>query len=262
MDIEIFGLNTHYTAVGTENALNGTVLLLHGWGCDITIYDSVIKHLEPFFAVYALDMPGFGKTDEPANPWNMDNYADFVLEFCAKLGINDIVPLGHSFGGRVIIKMLTRTDCPLNVKKIILTGSAGIKPKQSFRAKMRTKKYKAGKKLLSLGPVKKIFPDALENSRKKHGSADYNAASPVMRRTLVNVVNEDLTALLPLIKQSALLFWGENDDATPLSDGKKMEQLINDSGLVVAKNAGHYAFLEQQGLFFRVIDSFLEVEKR
>jgi len=74
---------------------------------------------------------------------------------------------------------------------------------------------------------------------------------------LVKIVNEDLTELLPLVKQEVLLIWGENDDSTPLADGKLMEKLMPDAGLAVMPNAGHYAFLEQPALFCKILDSYL-----
>ena len=172
------------------------------------------------------------ESNEPKKPWCVDDYVDFIGTFCKKLGIVPTVVLGHSFGGRVIIKAVTREKPVLNPEKIILTDSAGIKPKQSVSSKIKTRTYKMGKAVMSTAPMKKLFPDAVENMRNKRGSADYLAASPVMRATLVKVVNEDLTYLLPEIKQSTLLIWGDKDDATPLSDGVKMSELIKDSGLV------------------------------
>lgn len=108
--------------------------------------------------------------------------------------------------------------------------------------------------------MRALFPDALENLRKRHGSADYLAASPLMRQTLVRTVNEDLAPLLPKIKAEVLLIWGENDDATPLSDGKRMEKEMPDAALVVIENAGHYAFLEQQYTFLRILSSYLKIQ--
>ena len=71
-------------------------------------------------------------------------------------------------------------------------------------------------------------------------------------------VNEDLTALLPKVQVSTLLIWGENDTATPLSDGQKMERLIPDAGLVTLAGAGHFAFAERFGQCSRVLDAFLK----
>jgi len=170
-----------------------------------------------------------------------------------------IIFLGHSFGGRVIIKLNSRKDLPFEIDKVILVDSAGILPPRSNKKSLRTYYYKAGKAILSTKIAQKIAPDALENFRKKMGSADYAAASPLMRQVLVKVVNEDLEPLISNIKCPALLVWGVNDTATPLSDGEKMESLIPDAGLVKLENAGHYSFLEQQFTFNRVMCSFLKI---
>ena len=257
--IDINDLRINYIDEGEDNG-RGIILLLHGWGSNITLFKNIVDMLSPYMRVVAPDMAGFGESDEPKKPWCVDDYVDFIGTFCKKLGIVPTVVLGHSFGGRVIIKAVTREKPVLTPEKIILTDSAGIKPKQSVSSKIKTRTYKMGKAVMSTAPMKKLFPNAVENMRNKRGSADYLAASPVMRATLVKVVNEDLTYLLPEIKQSTLLIWGDKDDATPLSDGVKMSELIKDSGLVTIEGAGHYAFLEGWYTFSRVMTSFLDIK--
>lgn len=249
-------ININYTVKGEGSS----IVLLHGWGSNIKLFEKLIQHLSYRHKVYALDMPGFGESDEPPGVWDVDDYTDFVLEFIHEMGISETVLLGHSFGGRVIIKMVTRTKLPVKVNKIVLLDSAGIKPKKTAKQKVRVKIYKVGRIILEFPPVKALYPDALENYRKKHGSADYIAASPVMRRVLVKVVNEDLESLLPKIRQSALLIWGDKDTATPLADGQRMEQLIPGAGLVTLEGAGHYSFLERPVIVNRVLDSFLSAK--
>ena len=256
MTVNIDSLNINYNKCGSGEA----VLLLHGWGANIKLFAGIEQLLSQKYTVYSLDMPGFGLSDEPKEPWCVDDYVDFILKFIEKMEIKSAHMLGHSFGGRVIIKAVTRDNLPFQPLKLILVDSAGILPKKSIKQKAKTRMYKITRKILSLKPIKAIFPDALEKLRKKNGSADYNAASPIMRQCLVKVVNEDLTPLLSKIKQSTLLIWGENDTATPLSDGQLMEKLIPDSGLVTVKNAGHYSFLEQPMFVHRVIASFMNVE--
>ena len=58
-------------------------------------------------------------------------------------------------------------------------------------------------------------------------------ASPVMRQSMVKVVNQDLQEYLPRIQAETLLVWGDQDQDTPLSDGELMERLIPGSGLAV-----------------------------
>jgi len=124
---------------------------------------------------------------------------------------------------------------------------------------LRVKLYKLGKAVLKSRLISALYPGALNRLQKKFGSADYAAASPVMRGCLVKAVNEDLEPLLPGIKAETLLIWGDKDTATPLSDGQKMEKMIKGSGLVVFSGAGHYSFLEQPYLFAQVIKSFLNI---
>ncbi len=87
----------------------------------------------------------------------------------------------------------------------------------------------------------------LDKRRAKAGSSDYAGASPMMRRILSKVVNEDLSDRLPMIKAPTLLIWGENDTATPISDARKMEKHIPGAALVSFAGCGHYSFLDNPG---------------
>lgn len=236
------------------------IVLLHGWGSNIKLFANLIDLLSKKYMVVAMDMPGFGESAEPPSAWCVDDYVEFVIDFLKDYDTDKVMLLGHSFGGRVIIKLNSCKNLPFSITKVILVDSAGILPPKSNKKSFRTYYYKIGKAVLSMGIVQKIAPDALENFRKKMGSADYAAASPLMRQVLVKVVNEDLEPLLPNIKCPTLLVWGVNDTATPLSDGEKMEKLIPDAGLVKLENAGHYSFLEQQFTFNRVMSSFMKLD--
>ena len=255
MKAEINGISVNYTDKGSGDV----VLLLQGWGTSVDLYSAVIDLMAEKYRVLAPDMPGFGGTADPPAPWHVDDYADFVLAFCEKLGVSRCIIFAHSFGGRVTLKLMARESLPLTVKKIILTGAAGIRHEPSEAAKKKAAAYQRGKKILSSAPMKTLFPNALENLRNKHGSADYKAASPMMRQVLVNTVNEDLSALLPRCTPETLLIWGRNDDAAPLCDGERMEREMPDAGLVTIDNAGHFAFIEQQYTFLRVVASFLGI---
>ncbi len=257
MNRTINGININYEEKG-EGEL---IVLLHGWGSNIKLFANLIDLLSKKYKVVAMDMPGFGESQEPPSAWCVDDYANFVIEFLKAYNTDKVMLLGHSFGGRVIIKLNSRENLPFEISKVILVDSAGILSPKSNKKSFRTRWYKFCRTILSTGIMQKIAPEALEKLRVKYGSADYVAASPLMRQVLVKTVNEDLEPLLPNIKCSTLLVWGVNDTATPLSDGEKMEKLIPDAGLVKLENAGHYSFLEQQYTFNRVMCSFMKIEE-
>jgi len=236
-----------------ERGQGGAILLLHGWGTDCTLFAPLTELLARKYRVLALDFPGFGRSPEPPAPWDVDGYADLALGFLAALGIEECALLGHSFGGRVILKLCARRLETPRFTKVILVGAAGIRHAPDPRASARAKRYQLAKKLL------RPFPKLLEAARKRYGSADYRAATPMMRQVFVKVVNEDLAPLLPLIPQETLLIWGRGDTQTPLSDGQQMAREMPDAGLVILENAGHYAFLERQDQFLRVMASFMKI---
>jgi pimeloyl-ACP methyl ester carboxylesterase len=222
-----------------------TLLILHGWGCDSSVYSAVTRHLSVKYNVILPELPGFGETPEPPTAWGVSDYADYI----ESLGVKPDIMLCHSLGCRIAIKLLSAGV--FTPEKVIFTGAAGIKPKRTGSQRLKTRVFKLKKALL------KPFPRLLEKMRQKYGSADYRAASPIMRQCLVKIVNEDLTELLPRVTPEVLLIWGENDDSTPLSDGQTMEKLMPNAGLAVIRGAGHYAFLEQPALFMKILDSYL-----
>jgi len=241
-----------------DEGMGDVVVFLHGWGAKAEIYRSIINLFIPHYRVIAPDFPGFGGTTEPSFAYSAEDYADFLLELLSRLGISKASFIGHSHGGRTIIELVTRDNLGLEIDKIVLMDSAGIRAKLSPAKKLRVKTYKFLKFFVSVKPIRNVFPDALEKLKKKFGSADYASASEIMRQSFVKVVNSDYKDRLHKIKSPTLLIWGEKDTATPLSDAKFMKSKISDSGLVTVKNAGHFCFTEDFGLVARVLASFFK----
>ncbi len=256
MEITLNGKRVRYIDQG-----NGaqTILLLHGWGVDGTLYHLLTDHLSTYCRVLVPDLPGFGGSEEPDRPYTPSDFADFVLNFTEALGVTEVIGMGHSNGGRVLIDLLAREDCPLDITKAILLDSAGIPAKHSLTYYLRVYTFKCIKHLATLPGIRSLFPNAVEKAQKRFGSSDYKQASPVMRQSMVIALKTDVTPLLPRINVPTLLIWGKDDTATPLRDAKIMEQHIPDSGLVVL-DGGHYAFAESFGRCRRVLDSFLQGE--
>jgi len=252
---EMFDGKIAYSKYGSGEKL---LVILHGWGCSKEMFMPYAEHLSRSYTVVVPDLCGFGESPEPKEPMTVGDYTDMIIAFITHFGFEKVSLMGHSYGGRIIIKMFEKSSLPFEIERTMLVGSAGIKPKKSLSQKASLAFYKCGRRVLSLAPFKKLFPNAIDNWRKRRGSADYNQASEVMRKTLVLSVNEDLTNHLAKINVPTLLFWGEKDDATPLSDAKIMEKRIPDAGLVVLKGGTHYSFLENPSYFLRVADSFFE----
>lgn len=235
------------------------VLLLHGWGCSMELMRFAANGLAGEHQVMMIDFPGHGKSPEPPEPWGVPEYAESLLFLLRKQNFLPCSVIAHSFGCRVAAYLASEDSSLFD--KLILTGAAGIRPKQSEEAKRRSEEYKrlkaryeGLKKLKVLGSL----PDRLEDRlRKKYGSADYNALNEEMRKTFVKVINLDLTDRYDKIAQSTLLIWGDRDTETPLWMGQEMEKRIPDSGLVIFEGGTHFAYLEQPERFLKVSRHFL-----
>lgn len=231
------------------------VLLLHGWGASASSYNGVINCLKDKCRLTALDFPGCGDSYMPKEPLNIDDYADLVYEFIEKMELNNPILVGHSHGGRVIMKLCGSGR--LKPKKIVFIDAAGIKPKKNLKKSIRVATYKTIRKMLSFPLWASKTEGLVQKARNHFGSADYNNAPEVMKKTLVNLVNDDMSPLIKNITASTLLIWGENDTATPLYMAKFLEQNIKDCGLCVLKNAGHWSFVEKSIEANAILRSFL-----
>lgn len=253
MKINVNGYEIAYQITGQGE---DTVVILQGWGTEFATYNSVAACISDRYRVVQFDFPGFGASDEPREPWAVEDYANFFLDLMAALGIQKATLLGHSYGGRVIIRLAARESLSFTIERIVLVDSAGILPKKTWKQKMKIRRYKLLKRIVSLKLVYAICPRLIDEWKNSQGSADYRNASPMMRQCLVKAVNEDLTELLPRIRQDTLLIWGDLDTATPIADAKLMEEKIPGAGLAVIPGTGHFSFLENPALFRSIMQAY------
>ena len=241
-NIKVSNLNINYEKKGTKGK---KVLLLHGWGQNVSMMSFIADSLKKHFVVYNIDFPGFGNSQEPCEPWGCEEYTEFLHEFCEKNKIDNPIIIAHSFGCRIAVRYAYK----YGAYKMVLTGAAGIKDKHNILYYLKTYSYKLAKKIMPKSYVKKM--------QNKLGSEDYKNASGVMRQTFVKVVNDDVMPLLKDINCETLLVFGENDTATPVSKGKTMEKLMPNAALVIFENDDHFAYINEAQRFCAVLDAFL-----
>ena len=225
-----------------------SIIFLHGWRAEGTIWNDIATKLSRDFNVHALDLPGFGGSSAPTIPFTISDYADIVSGFMKKMKIKKSILVGHSFGGRIAIKISATK--PKLVKKLVLIDSAGFADKKRQGMKFLAKL------------VKPLFAPAwMQGMRtriyKMIRAEDY-LATPVLQKTFVNIVEEDLSDDVSRIHAPTLLLWGENDTETPMLYGRKMHEKIQNSQLVVLSGAGHFSFLDKPIGWYTALTNFLK----
>jgi pimeloyl-ACP methyl ester carboxylesterase len=244
----VSGRKVYYEVKGQGEPM----VLLHGWGGSVQSFRAVINRLSLKNRVYAFDLPGFGKSDPPGPEWGSGEYTETVVEVLDQLKISRPHVIGHSFGGKIAMRMAAFH--PDRINKLVLVDSAGIPPKRGWKYRLRVGGFKMAKKLLGL--LGKWGENRLNGFYRKVGSDDYRQAG-ALRPVMVRVVNEDVTPIMGKITCPTLLIWGELDTDTPLSDGQFIHDRIAASRLVVIKEAGHYSYLDNPDLFYNAVSNFL-----
>lgn len=227
------------------------VLILPGWGDNRSTFKYLIDRLKDEFTIYIVDYPGFGKSSFPNRDLTIYDYASLIKDFINKVNIKDNLSIvAHSFGGRISILLTGYYN--ILVKRLILIDSAGIKPKKGFKAIIKQFIYKVLKKIACFIPnrKRKLY---LNKLIKLFASSDYSSIPIEMRKSFINIVNEDLTNYLSLINSDTLLIWGECDNITPIGDAYLINKLIKYSELIKIKYATHFPYLDSPFLVNEII---------
>ena len=231
------------------------VLLLHGWGASAATFTPLLQGMATPRRLLAPDLPGFGESPVGRGGWTTASYADLILAWLSGLQVARYSLLGHSYGGALSIRLATG-DLPPD--RLLLCAPSGIRPEAAAPPSLRVRAYKWLR-----GAAGALPPDARSSFRDwlatRMGSADYRAASPELRPTLVAAVREDLSPLAGRVSLPTLLIWGSNDLELPLRPhAERLQALIPSAELVVFEGSGHFPFLDQAARFAAVADALMD----
>ncbi len=231
------------------------VVALHGWGASLESFWPVAERLAPLgYQVHVPDLPGFGQSEPPLQAWGVADYVTFVLAYLEDAALTRVAVLGHSFGGRVA--MMLAADHPQRVTKMVLANSAGLRTPPTFSQQVRRVAARTARETLNAVGLRGLRARLQASYNDRYGSEDYRNAGR-LRETFLRVIAEDMGSYAARIQAPTLLIWGDQDHDTPLWQGRRLEQLIPDAGLVVFRGAGHFSYLDRLNDYIRIVHHFL-----
>ena len=207
------------------------IYILHGWAYSIQSWEPVVTLFKKNgFDPVLLKIPGL--TAPLDRVWNLNNYVNW-LKTKLDQEKEPVILLGHSNGGR--ISLAYSYKYPDKIQKLILIDSAGIYHNE---LPVRIKRIvfitlaKTGKMFGKISILRK----QLYKLAREH---DYEKASPVMQKTMRNLIKVDLVHTFEHIVVPTIIIWGENDVITSVKDGKLMHRNLRNSTLHIIKHARH-----------------------
>lgn len=216
------------------------VILLHGWGGSGDSMRPIAEAISSECRVFVPDFYGFGRSGEPTKALTLDDYVMAVREIIIKEKLPDAYIVGHSFGGRVAVRLAR--NYPQYVKGLVIIDGAGLKPRRGPRYYFRVFIHKL---------LKKIGFKGLK------GSSDYRVLSPLMQATFRNIVNEYLDCDLAYVTSKTLILWGAKDKSTPLYMARRFKRKLPSAELKVFKEASHFSYLDNFGQTVREIKGYI-----
>jgi pimeloyl-ACP methyl ester carboxylesterase len=209
----------------------------HGWGHSHKNLLPVAAGLGNEYHQYLLDLPGFGETPMPPDPWGTIEYAEYVAAWLREKPRVPRIWIGHSFGCRVGIRLACRY--PELLDGLVLVAAAGLPIRRSLISRMRRG---LRKRIFSVLKALAGTEAERERLRQRWGSADYRNAGP-LRATFVKVVNENLAGDAARVSLPVALIYGEADTETPVTMGQEFARLMPNAQLHVLQRYGHVDIL-------------------
>lgn len=213
------------------------LILLHGWGTSRDSLRGIGVLFQHACQVHLVDLPGFGDAPAPPSDWDTTHYADLVATFLAERVHGSVIVVGHSFGGRIALRLGARRLAAIH--GIVLMGVPGLPQAAWSRRALRRAGVRLLRQLLTVvRPVTGPAPLAWHTAT--YGSKDYLAAGE-LRPILVRTVNEDLTASARGVTCPTLLLYGADDTETPPDLARRYHALIGESAtLAILPHKDHY----------------------
>jgi len=263
--VEVDGVRLRVLDTGEGPA----VLLLHGFLDSSYTWRKLIPLLQDHYRVIALDLPGFGYSDKPEEPFPFADYASVVLGVLDQLEIDRPFIVGNSMGGSVALRIAI--DFPDRVRGLVPIdpGTPRDEGEPFGPMNLLRMRFVGDFCVHAMGPwtFERVWNSMLTEGRRvseiemdeMYGLLN----TPGARRAALNQIREIRTnpvdwEATEKISAPTLLIWGRQDELVPLRYGERLNDHIPNSRLVILDDTGHLPQWEAPDEVARLVDAFVE----
>jgi len=264
------GINTRYWSMGESGS---PVLLIHGFGASVEIWQHNIGAIAKNHCVSALDLVGFGRSYKPDIKYSPSTFIQHLDAFITVMNIDRVNLVGLSMGGG--ISLMYTIAYPEKVDKLVLVDSAGLG--KELILSMRLMSLPVIGELMTK-PSRKMaylfFKPAVLDSKILKGEFTetyYRLFSlPGAQKAMLKILRSVCTifgprkdalqntmAHLDKITAPTLIIWGRQDAVLPVAHAYFAKEKIVNSQLHVFDQCGHMPHFEKPEEFNRVVLEFL-----
>ncbi len=264
----VHGLRVRYVRAGEGPA----VVLLHGFASSIVTWRDVIPALAARHAVVALDLPGFGASDQPAD-LDASVYPGVIAGLMRELGLARASLVGNSLGGAAAVAVAA--VYPEMVEKLVLIDAAGYSLREDERpaiVRLVGSRRMGGllealplRRWLARRALREVFHDPAQVTPQE--VEEYLA--PFWRPTALASARSLLSspewrepaafrALVARVHAPTLVLWGADDRWIPVADADRFAAAIPGARTRILPDCGHMPQEERPGEVATALEDFLD----
>jgi pimeloyl-ACP methyl ester carboxylesterase len=236
------GLAVHARVADRVPTWFPAVALVHGLGVSSRYMAALARQLAPFYRVFAIDLPGFGRSERPPRPLGLVELAEALASWMRATGLRSATLVGNSYGCQVAVELAARR--PRLVERLVLIGP-------STDPAYRTRRQQISRLLL----------DAVREPMSLVGVAvsDYVRCGPrVVLKSLADALAHPLEARLPLVVAPALVMRGMRDPLVSAAWAERVASELPAGRLAVVPGAAHAAHYAAPRSVARTIRRFID----
>lgn len=262
----------HYVGLASDLRLHyldegegPVVVWLHGSGPGASGYSNFKGNYPAFveagYRNLVLDLPGFGRSDKPAEvEYHLDFFVEALNGFLAALGITHCTLLGNSLGGAIALGLALAH--PSRVERLILMAPGGVEARETYFEMEGIQRMVEvfGRGPMGVEEMREVMTLQLYDSRQLDDTllAERAAVAPSQPANLFSTMMvPDMTERLGELDCPMLGFWGTNDRFNPVGGAQKFLDHVPEARFVMLNRCGHWVQVEHAGLFNRACLDFL-----
>jgi non-heme chloroperoxidase len=243
------------------------VLFLHGWPANHKMFEYQFNQLPQMgFRCIGMDFRGFGDSDRPWNGYDYDRMADDIRAVIDALGLEDVILAGHSMGGAIAIRYMSR-HAGHKISKLALFGAAAPvftqrpdypygKTKEEVNKLIQETYTNRPQMVADFGDI--FFTRYLRESFIDwFQSLGLAASGHATAMCLTSLRDEDLRQDLANINVPTAIFHGKQDKVCPFVFAELMHAEIKESELIPFYYSGHGLFYCEMKKFNRELTRFM-----
>jgi len=267
--VQINGHTIFYTVKGDGKPL----LLIHGYGAGMWVWEKQIETLSQSYRVYVLDLIGHGFSDRPKVSYTPETYIHFIRDFMDGVGIEKATLIGNSMGGGIAWGMAILY--PEQVDRLVLIDC--VPPDVLRQVKNQSFRTLAAIKNISILPylvmaargrhsIKSVLLECVSDTKlitpevvnRQYQLSRIKGTTWVLYSTLKHAEEAlELKDQLSMIHQPTLSIWGEKDQIFPPEVGVALHQAVTGSQFLRVEKSGHIPMWETPDEVNQAILSFL-----